>query len=304
MARRWAASVCRLAGRTEQTAAPVLVLAGAPRVLAVRLSEAKPLVEERGRCSLRPVITRARSGRSAGSGAIAREQGRYEQSAELHREALRLAQEAARDHDAAVQLNYLLLPASLSGDLDMRLSAWARMCSVGCASSATRRASSGPLMNLGTTASLPKCIPAGARLLPSQCLDLCEELSFREGIARTLNQHSVVGPVLRGETERAALQCSWQASPSTARSGDARWQGGGAHAMSWRRWRCNAGMRPEAARQLASADRPRAEIGAAAARGPKGLDRERTVEADAAGARGDHDAPGRPDGRPVTVILM
>ena len=51
-------------------------------------------------------------------GAIAREQGRYEESAELHREALRLAQEAGDDHDAAVQLNYLCFLAWLSGDLD------------------------------------------------------------------------------------------------------------------------------------------------------------------------------------------
>ena len=51
-------------------------------------------------------------------GAIAREQGQVSEVSELHREALRLAQAAGDDHDAAVQLNDLCFLAWLSEDLD------------------------------------------------------------------------------------------------------------------------------------------------------------------------------------------
>ena len=104
-------------------------------------------------------------------GAIAREQGRYEQSAELHREALRLAQEAGEDHDAAVQLNYLCFLAWLSGDLKAaeRLGpdVLRRMRELG-----DQEGVIWALINLGTTARYRNDL-AGARLLLSQCLDLC-----------------------------------------------------------------------------------------------------------------------------------
>ena len=95
MARRWAASALRAwPDAPSKLRAPVLVLAGTLAFLQCDYSEAKPLVEE-----ARSLF--AATGDHAGLvwsigrlGAIAREQGRYEQSAELHREALRLAQEA------------------------------------------------------------------------------------------------------------------------------------------------------------------------------------------------------------------
>jgi hypothetical protein len=129
------------------------------------------------------------------------------------------------------------------------------------------------LINLGTTARYRGDL-TGARLLLSQCLDLCEDLSFREGVAWSLNQLGVVAR-LRGETERAF---GMQLASLTE------------HHKLGDRWR-EASVRDElaalamhrqdpaeAARQLASADRLRAEIQAAVPAAER-ADREQTVEA-------------------------
>jgi hypothetical protein len=129
------------------------------------------------------------------------------------------------------------------------------------------------LINLGTTARYRGNL-TGARLLLSQCLDLCKDLSFREGIAWSLNQLGVVAR-LRGETERAF---GMQLASLTE------------HHKLGDRWR-EASVRDElaalamqrrdpaeAARQLASADRLRAEIQVAVPAAER-ADREKTVRA-------------------------
>jgi hypothetical protein len=129
------------------------------------------------------------------------------------------------------------------------------------------------LINLGTTARYRDDL-TGARLLLDQCLDLCEKLSFREGIAWTLNQLGVVAR-LRGETERAT---GMQVASLTEhhKLGD-RWREASVRdelaALAMQR-----GDAAEAARQLASADRLRAQIQAAVPAAER-ADRERTLEA-------------------------
>ena len=203
---------------------------------------------------------------------MAREQGRYAESAKLHREALRLAQEAGDDHDSAVQLNYLCFLAWLSEDLDTAEAigpdVLRRMRELG-----DQQGVIWALINLGTTARYRGDL-TGARLLLSQCLDLCEELSYREGIAWSLNQLGVVAR-LRGETERAF---GMQLASLTE------------HHKLGDRWR-EASVRDElaalaiqredpaeAARQLASADQLRAEIQAGVPAAERAA-REQTVQA-------------------------
>jgi hypothetical protein len=114
----------------------------------------------------------------------------------------------------------------------------------------------------------------GARLLLDQCLDLCEQLSFREGIAWTLNQLGVVAR-LHGETERAA---GMQLASLTEhhKLGD-RWREASVRdelaTLAMQR-----GDAAEAARQLATADRLRAEIQVPVPAAER-ADREQTVEA-------------------------
>jgi hypothetical protein len=114
----------------------------------------------------------------------------------------------------------------------------------------------------------------GARLLLSRCLDLCEELSFREGIAWTLNQ---LGAVTRlcGETERA-MGMQLASLREHHKLGD-RWREASVRdelaALAVQR-----GDAAEAARQLASADQLRAEIQTAVPAAER-ADREQTVEA-------------------------
>ena len=117
--RRWAAKALRAwPDAPSELRAPVLVLAGTLASLQCDYDEARPLVEE-AQSLFAEIGDRVGLVWSIGRlGAIAREQGMYEKSAELHREALRLAQEAGDDHAAAVQLNYLCFLAWLSGDLD------------------------------------------------------------------------------------------------------------------------------------------------------------------------------------------
>jgi predicted ATPase/DNA-binding XRE family transcriptional regulator len=271
--RRWAASALRAwPDAPRELRAQILVLAGTLAFLQCDYAEARPLVEE-AQALFTETGDRAGQAWSIGRlGAIAREQGRYEMSAELHREALRLAREAGDDHDAAVQLNYLCFLAWLSEDLDTAESigpdALRRMRELG-----DQEGVIWALINLGTTARYRGDL-TGARLLLSQCLDLCEDLSFREGVAWSLNQLGVVAR-LRGETERAF---GMQLASLTE------------HHKLGDRWR-EASVRDElaalamhrqdpaeAARQLASADRLRAEIQAAVP-GAERADREQTVEA-------------------------
>ncbi|HZL74162.1 MAG TPA: tetratricopeptide repeat protein, partial [Propionibacteriaceae bacterium] len=117
--RRWAASALRAwPDSPHELRAQILVLSGTLAFLQCDYAEARPLVEE-AQALFTETGDRAGLVLSIGRlGAIAREQGRYEMSAELHREALRLAQGAGDDHDAAVQLNYLCFLAWLSEDLD------------------------------------------------------------------------------------------------------------------------------------------------------------------------------------------
>jgi hypothetical protein len=235
-------------------------------------AEARPLVEK-AQALFAAAGDRAGLVSSVGRlGAIAREQGRYDHSAELHREALRLAQEAGNDHDAAVQLNYLCFLAWLSGDLveaeALGPDVLRRMRELG-----DQEGVIWALINLGTTARYRGDL-IGARLLLSQCLDLCEELAFREGIAWTLNQLGVVAR-LRGETERAlGLQLASLAEHH--KLGD-RWREASVRdelaALAMRR-----GDPAEAARQLASADGLRAAIQAAVPAAER-ADRAQTVEA-------------------------
>jgi predicted ATPase/DNA-binding XRE family transcriptional regulator len=271
--RRWATSALGAwPDAPSELRAPVLVLAGTLAFLQCDYAEARPLVEE-------AKALFAASGDRAGLvwsigrlGAIAREQGSYDKSAELHREALRLAQEAGDDHDAAVQLNYLCFLAWLSGDLDtaekLGPDVLRRMRELG-----DQEGVIWALINLGTTARYRGDL-TGARLLLSQCLDLCEELSFREGIAWTLNQLGVVAR-LRGETERA-LTLQSASLTEHHKLGD-RWRESSVRdelaALAMQR-----GDAAEAARQLASADRLRAEIQAAVPAAER-ADRGQTVEA-------------------------
>jgi predicted ATPase/DNA-binding XRE family transcriptional regulator len=271
--RRWASGALRAwPDAPSVLRAQILVLAGTLAFLQCDYAEAKPLVEE-----AQSLFTEAgdRAGliRSIGRlGAIAREQGRYETSAELHREALRLAHDAGDDHDAAVQLNYLSFLAWLSGDLDTAESigpdALRRMRELG-----DQEGVIWALINLGTTARYRGDL-TGARLLLSQCLDLCEDLSFREGIAWSLNQLGVVAR-LRGETERAfGMQL---ASLTEHHKLGVRWREASVRdelaALAMHR------QDPaEAARQLGSADRLRAEIQAAVPTAER-AEREQTVRA-------------------------
>jgi hypothetical protein len=129
------------------------------------------------------------------------------------------------------------------------------------------------LINLGTTARYRGDL-TGARLLLSQCLDLCEELSYREGIAWSLNQLGVVAR-LRGETERAfGLQLA--SLTEHHKLGD-RWREASVRdelaALAVQR-----GDPAEAARQLASADQLRAEIQAGVPAAERAA-REQTVQA-------------------------
>jgi len=271
--RRWAARALRAwPGAPSELRAPVLVLAGTLAFLQCDYAEARPLVEE-AQALFSETDDRAGLVWSIGRlGAIAREQGRYEKSAELHREALRLAQETGDDHDAAVQLNYLCFLAWLSEDWDtaevIGPDALRRMRELG-----DQEGVIWSLINLGTTARYRGDL-TGARLLLSQCLDLCEELSFREGIAWSLNQLGVVAR-LGGETERAfGMQLA--SLNEHHKLGD-RWREASVRdelaALAMQR-----GDPAEAARQLASADRLRAEIQAAVPAAERS-DRERTVEA-------------------------
>jgi hypothetical protein len=129
------------------------------------------------------------------------------------------------------------------------------------------------LINLGTTARYRGDL-IGARLLLSQCLDLCEELSFREGIAWTLNQLGVVAR-LRGETQRA-LGMQLASLTEHHKLGD-RWREASVRdelaALAMLR-----GDPAEAARQLASADGLRADIQAAVPAAER-ADRDLTMEA-------------------------
>src|SRR4030095_9143209 len=103
-------------------------------------------------------------------------------------------------HDAAFQLTFLCFLAWLSEDLDTAEAigpdALRRMRELG-----DQEGVIWALINLGTTARYRGNL-TGARLLLSQCLDLCKDLSFREGIAWSLHQLGVVAR-LGGETERA-----------------------------------------------------------------------------------------------------
>ena len=271
--RRWAASALRAwPDAPSELRAPVLVLAGTLAFLQCDYAESRPLVEE-AKALFAATGDRAGLVWSIGRlGAIAREQGRYEKSAELHREAMRLAQEIGDDHDAAVQLNYLCFLAWLSGDLDkaekLGPEVLRRMRELG-----DQEGVIWALINLGTTARYRGDL-AGARLLLSQCLDLCEELSFREGIAWTLNQLGVVAR-LRGETERA-FGMQMASLTEHHKLGD-RWREASVRdelaALAMQR-----GDPAEAARQLASADRLRAEIQSAVPAAER-ADREQTVEA-------------------------
>ena len=271
--RRWAAGALRAwPDAPSEVKAPVLVLAGTLAFLQCDYAEAVPLVKE-AQALFAATGDRAGLVWSIGRlGAIAREQGRYEMSAELHRDAFRVAQEAGDDHDAAVQLNYLCFLAWLSGDLDtaeaLGPDVLRRMRDLG-----DQEGVIWALINLGATARYRGDL-AGARLLLSQCLDLCEELSFREGIAWTLNQLGVVAR-LRGQTQRAsAMQLA--SLTEHHKLGD-RWREASVRdelaALAMER-----GDAAEAARQLASADRLRAEIQAALPAVER-ADREQTVEA-------------------------
>jgi predicted ATPase/DNA-binding XRE family transcriptional regulator len=271
--RRWAASALRAwPDAPSELRAPVLVLAGTLAFLQCDYAESRPLVEE-AKALFAATGDRAGLVWSIGRlGAIAREQGKYDKSAELHREALQLAEEAEDDHDAAVQLNYLCFLAWLSGDLNTaeRLGpdVLRKMRELG-----DQEGVIWALINLGTTARYRGDL-TGARLLLSQCLDLCEELSFREGIAWTLNQLGAVTR-LRGETERATgMQLA--SLREHHKLGD-RWREASVRdelaALAVQR-----GDAAEAARQLASADQLRAEIQAAVPAAER-ADREQTVEA-------------------------
>jgi predicted ATPase/DNA-binding XRE family transcriptional regulator len=271
--RRWAATALRAwPDAPNELRAPVLVLAGTLAFLQCDYAESKPLVEQ-ARTLFSATGDRPGLVWSIGRlGAIAREQGNYEKSAEVHREALRLAQEAGDDHDAAVQLNYLCFLAWLNTDLDtaeaLGPDVLRRMRELG-----DQEGVIWALINLGTTARYRGDL-TGARLLLSQCLDLCEELSFREGIAWTLNQLGVVTR-LCGETERAlAMQL---ASLTEHRKLGDRWREASVRdelaALAMQH-----GDAAEAARQLASADRLRAEIQAAVP-AAEHADRQQTVEA-------------------------
>jgi predicted ATPase/DNA-binding XRE family transcriptional regulator len=271
--RRWASSALRAwADAPSALRAPVLVLAGTLAFLQCDYAEARPLVEK-AQALFAAMGDRAGLVWSIGRlGSIARELGRYEQSAELHGEALRLAQEAGDDHEAAVQLNYLCFLAWLSGDLDtaetLGPDVLRRMNELG-----DQEGVIWALINLGTTARYRGDL-IGARLLLSQCLDLCEELSFREGIAWTLNQLGVVAR-LRGETQRA-LGMQLASLTEHHKLGD-RWREASVRdelaALAMLR-----GDPAEAARQLASADGLRADIQAAVPAAEQ-ADRDLTMEA-------------------------
>ena len=228
-----------LAGRAGRAAGTSAGAGRDPCLPAVRLCRSRALVEE-AQALFAETGDRAGLVWSIGRlGTIAREQGRYQKSAELHGEALRLAQEAGDDHDVAVQLNYLCFLAWLSQDLHtaevIGPDALRRMRELG-----DQEGVIWALINLGTTARYRGDL-SGARLLLSRCLDLCEELSFREGIAWSLNQLGVVAR-LRGETERAfGMQLA--SLTEHHKLGD-RWRRR-AYATSWRRSRCNAGIRPK-----------------------------------------------------------
>src|SRR5512133_169732 len=271
--RRWAARALRAwPDAPSELRAPVLLLAGTLAFLQCDYAESTPLVEE---AKALFSVTGDRPGLvwSIGRlGASAREQGNYEQSAELHRDALRLAQEAGDDHDAAVQLNYLCFLAWLSTDLDTAESlgpdVLRRMRELD-----DQEGVIWALINLGTTARYRGDL-IGAKLLLSQCLDLSEELAFREGIAWTLNQLGVVAR-LRGDAERA-LGMQLASLTEHRRLGD-RWREASVRdelaALAMQR-----GDAAEAARQLVSADRLRAEIRAAVPAAER-ADRDQAVEA-------------------------
>src|SRR5215218_8872731 len=251
--RRWAAGALRAwPDAPSELRAPVLMLAGSLAFLQCDFAEARPLVEE-AQALFAEAGDRVGLVWSIGRlGAIAREQGRYAES--------------------AVQLNYLCFLAWLSEDLDtaeaLGPDVLRRMRELG-----DQQGVIWALINLGTTARYRGDL-TGARLLLSQCLDLCEELSYREGIAWSLNQLGVVAR-LRGETERAfGMQLA--SLTEHHKLGD-RWREASVRdelaALAMQR-----GDPAEAARQLALADQLRAEIQAAVPAAER-TEREQTVQA-------------------------
>ena len=129
------------------------------------------------------------------------------------------------------------------------------------------------MINLGTAARYRGDLGA-AELLLRQCLNLGEELNFREGIAWGTNQLGVVAR-LRGESERAiGLQ---QASLAEHHELGDRWREASVHdelaALA-----LAGGDALRAARELAAADRLRREIDAPVPAAEQ-AERTRTVEA-------------------------
>ena len=253
--RAWAASALQAAPEAPSSLlAPALQLAATLAFLQCDYADAKAMAERAHDLYRRTGDRAGVAWSTARLGSIARELGDYDRSEALHRAAMTLAREAEDDHGEASQLNYLCFVTWIRGRCreaePLGREALNRMRSLGDSEGVIWA-----LINLGAIARYSDDLD-GADLLLGQCLDLCEDMSFREGVGWVLNQQGAVAR-LRGDGERAlGLQ----------RAGLAE------HQLLGDRWReascydelaaiaIQLGDPAEAARQLAAADRLRAEI--------------------------------------------
>ena len=106
-----------------------------------------------------------------------------------------LAREAEDDHGEAAQLNYLCFVTWIRGRYreaePLGRQSLSRMRALGDGEGVIWA-----LINLGAIARYSGDLD-GADLLLGQCLDLCEDMSFREGIGWVLNLLGARGPAAR-----------------------------------------------------------------------------------------------------------
>ena len=125
-----------------------------------------------------------------------------------------VTKEVEDDHGEASQLNYLCFVTWIRGRVaeaePLGREALSRMRALGDTEGVIWA-----LINLGAIARYSDDLD-GADLLLGQCLDLCEDMSFREGVGWVLNQQGAVAR-LRGDSERAlGLQRASLAEHQTA----------------------------------------------------------------------------------------
>ena len=255
--RTWAANALSAAPDAPSSLlAPALELAATLAFLQCDYVDAKAMAERAHDLYRRTDDRAGVAWSNARLGSIARELGDYDRSEALHRTAMALSKAAGDDHGEASQLNFLCFVTWIRGRIaeaePLGREALNRMRALGDTEGVIWA-----LINLGAIARHSDDLE-GAELLLGQCLDLCEDMSFREGIGWVLNQLGAVAR-LRGDSERAlGLQRASLAEHQVL--GD-RWRGASVYdelaAIA-----IQLGDPAEATRQLAAADRLRAEINA------------------------------------------